>query len=336
MTSLAVATAAAAFAQEAQEGSTKIARWKGNAKGATLLYYDDGTTSSLKFAVPALNEHGVDGTFFLVPGSLEKDPQKFDAWIDAAKSPNIHVGNHTWSHKGAKSLEEMESEIAKADEVLRKRLSYPKDKLMAFAHPGGVPWDFTQEQQSEVGAKYALLSRLRGPRDIAGPSSNIKNAQDAIAMLDLAEKTGDLTTILFHGVGGDWFNFPPADHETLVREIAKRKEEGRIWAPSAIDALKYVAERDGASITDAYSGRSVAHATAGKTFAFNLNVTTDSTRYDVPLTLVTQVPADWKSATVRQWQNTFKVPVNQGALTYDVKPIASRILILKDNDPAGN
>ena len=321
--SLMIALAASAvsssvLAQKPEGAKTHIAHWKNDAKGSIVFYYDDGTSSALSFAVPTLEKYGVDGTFYIAPGWFEKNPENLDAWIDAAKNPCIHLANHTWMHGGAKTPEEAESEIAKADDVLRSHLGFPKNKLMSFSHPGGVPWAVTPDQEHELAAKYSLISRPHGDKGVAGPKHDVKTAQDAIARLDLAEKTGELTFIMFHGVGGDWFKFPAADHEILIREVAKRKAEGRIWAPATIDAQKYEAERNSASITN---------ATSAETLSFELVVSTDPIQYDVPLTLVSTVPADWESAVIQQDQRSFKAPVHQGVLTYDVKPVSSRITV---------
>ena len=319
MTALATsAVFSSVLAQKPEGAKTQIARWKDNAKGVIVFYYDDGTGSALSFAVPTLEKYGVDGTFYIAPGWFEKTPEKLDVWIDAAKNPCIHLANHTWMHSGAKNLEEAESEIAKADDVLRSHLGFPKNKLMSFSHPGGTPWAITQDQEHQLAAKYSLISRPHGAKGVAGPKHDVKNAQDAIARLDLAEKSGELTFIMFHGVGGDWFKFPAADHEILIREVARRKTEGRIWAPATIDAQKYEAERNSASITN---------TTSADSLSFELVVTTDPVQYDVPLTLVSPVPADWESAVIQQDQRSFKAPVHQGVLTYDVNPVSSRITV---------
>jgi peptidoglycan/xylan/chitin deacetylase (PgdA/CDA1 family) len=256
-----------------------IAKWKNNADCAFVLYYDDGCESNLEYVLPVLNDYNIPGTFYLCYGWLQNDyPERFDIWIKVAKNENIVIGNHTLTHGGATNLEEVTQEILLNDQVLRKVNGLNNDALVSFAYPGGVPWNFSKDEIFPILEKCNSIPRLRwgDTNCIGGVSAH--TAEDFIKVIDLAEQNKDVGIMLFHGVGGDWVSFSAEEHLKGIKELARRRADGKIWCASAIDVYKYECEREAATIdVQEYDGKSI---------VVNLEVSTDSSQYDTPLTIV--------------------------------------------------
>lgn len=51
-------------------GSTEIARWQNNKKGAVSITYDDGNRNQFKVALPIMEQLGIPATFYIITGSI--------------------------------------------------------------------------------------------------------------------------------------------------------------------------------------------------------------------------------------------------------------------------
>ncbi|MBQ3811263.1 MAG: polysaccharide deacetylase family protein [Kiritimatiellae bacterium] len=305
---LAAAAFAAALPSPAAESDgspVRIARWKGDAKGAISLYYDDGTGSSFKNALPELVRRGLPGTFYICGGWFggEDDPNLV-RWGTAAKEhPDIvFLGDHTWNHGGVTNAAQFAEEVSLNGAMLRKIAGLPEDALLSFALPGAVRWDVKPDEQAEVLAKHHEVLRhdfdgnVGGPKDGQNPTFRMKTAALAAEAFDRAEKNGGWESLIFHGVGGDWITFDLEEHGKMLDDLEARAKTGRLWVGSAIDVHKYETERDGAKLR-------VLRADAnGIDFLLpGLDPIEEGwlgPLYDYPLTIICTVPADWKSIRV--------------------------------------
>ena len=284
------AAAAPAMQNAAPANSApRIALWKGDAKGAVSLYYDDGTESSFSFVRPSLLEHGLPGTFYICCGWFggEEDP-KLARWGKAFREdPGIEPGNHTWSHGGVTNAAHLAEEAGRNDALLRKLAGWPAERLMTFAYPGAVGWKVSKEEEKACFAALHECVRHDFAQNIFGPADRadfpVHTFADALPILDRAEATGSWEPLLFHGVGGDWLVFPAEDHAKLVEELAARAAAGRLWVGSAADVEKYRTEREGASIErvkDDGRGGGV----------FRVRIPAASETFDLPLTALVPAP----------------------------------------------
>lgn len=309
-----------------------VARWSNNAKGAVSLYYDDNCPSHLEFAIPTLLRHHIPGTFYVCPGNWQGTNSWLGLkWQEAAKNPEIVLGNHTWNHKGANNVDELRATVTQADRALRELLGLKPDALISFAVPGGVPWTVSQAEVEAVmketksvvrqGWGDAMANGRNCPQASAG---GVFTSDEAIARtLDRAEANGSWQSILFHGVGGDWFAFDAAEHDRFVAECSKRMADGRLWIAPTISVQKYIAERDSASI----SAVSSSEDGGGE---FLLTVNTPFEVYDVPLTIVATVPFEWQSVRISSHGLDFKVPAKAGRVVFEVPPRSGTVQISKD------
>ena len=311
----------------------RIARWKNDATAAVSLYYDDGTDSAFDFAVPSLLRRRIPGTFYLCCGWFEGDKApKLARWGICRDHPEIVLGNHTWSHCGVQDAADLARELRRNAEALRAITGLPPGALVSVGIPGGVPWKVTPEEQAACFAAAGVVLRHPfGPENSGGPaglhpSVRMNTREDALAILDRAERSLAWEALLFHGVGGDWISFPAGAHELLLREAAARQAIGRLWVGSAIDVHKYETERDAARLSDV--------AATADGLDFSLEGLPDPAVFDVPLSLVCAAPDGWASAHIVRsapdGDAAFRVPVVEGRLVFDVPPAPARFSVRRD------
>lgn len=304
----------------------RVARWKNDAKAAVSLYYDDGTDSAFEIAVPALVRRRIPGTFYLCCGWFKgPDDPKLARWAVCRDHPEIVLGNHTWGHGGTQGPADLAQDLHRNAEALRAVSGLPAGAPVSFGVPGGVPWKVTPAEQAAcLAAENLVLRHAYGPENTGGPAGShadvrMNSFDDALAVLDRAEETGGWETLLFHGVGGDWFAFPAADHERLLAEIDRRRADGRLWPGAAVAVRQYEAERDAARLRPL-------PAPDGAFPAAELSFGTDPARCAEPLTLVAAVPAGRDSVVLEaDGAAPRRVPVVGGRAVFDLPPASAPV-----------
>ncbi|MEA3210841.1 MAG: hypothetical protein QOE70_3898 [Chthoniobacter sp.] len=295
------------------DSATHILKWKDGKKACVMLGFDDSAPSQLKNVVPELEKRKIVGNFYLVTGhSLWANTKA--KWEEAAKSPYVVVANHTFTHKGVEDAAQLDPELAKCNEVLYAL--HPERKqpyLLGWGRPGGVPWKVTKEEQEAALTKHHLVDRP----PFAGPPINYHSAAETVAAVDKALAKGDMVQLVFHGVGGDWLTTPLDWFTALLDKLEASREE--LWVADVVSWHQYETERKTAAVKVLSSGKT--------SIRLNLTCQADSTLYDLPLTLATKVPADWKNCLVVQGQNKTSLPVRDGAVQYSATPGAGEISI---------
>ncbi len=290
----------------AAEGETQILKWKDGKKAAFMLAFDDSAPSQLKNVVPELEKRKIVGNFYLVTGNKLYAALK-RRWEDAAKSPYVAVANHTFTHKGVNNAAELEPELAQCNEVLYKLKPEGKQpRLFGFGRPGGVPWNVTPQEQAEALAKHQLCDRP----PFAGPPINYKSAEATVAAVDTAIAKGEMGHLDFHGVGEDWLVTPVEWFTALLDKLEAVRDQ--VWITDVVSWHQYVTERGSAEIKNLKSDKDA--------ISLELTCKADPALYDLPLTLSTKVPADWKSCTMTQGANSTTVKVHDGVAQYDALP----------------
>ena len=100
--------------------------------------------------------------------------------------------------------------------------------------------------------------------------------------------------LVFHGVDGIGYEALP--HELLEEYFMYMKQhEDKLWIATFADVTKYMRERTNATV----NGKET-----GNTITVNLAHSLDKSMYDIPLTLRTYIPADWKQVQVKQGDKT--------------------------------
>jgi len=303
-------TAARVWAEDATgAGATHIAKWKGDKQAAFLLMFDDSAPSHVKNVVPQLKKRGLVGTFYVNPGKGGW-PAFREAWEKEFPAAGMVYANHTMTHKGARDAADLEQEIVQCNEVILRVFPGRNPRLISFGIPG-VPqgaWNVTNDELSQVLAKHHLV--LRPPFDGHGAMIHAKTADDMMRLADRALAQGSLEYIIYHGVGGDWIVTPLPEFTAFLDKLAAKRDQ--LWITDPVSAHKYETERSTAAVRTLETGQ--------KQVRVAVTTKADPQLYDLPLTLITPVPAAWKTCTIAQGGGTATVPVSAGLVRYEALP----------------
>ena len=294
-------------------GETSIMNWKGGKKAVFLLGFDDSCPSHIDNAIPELQKRGLVGTFYINVGSGPYKSRQAD-WAAIANNPSVVLGNHTFTHVGASSVQQLDTELARANEAifaLRPDLKHPR--LLSFARPGGVPWTVAAKDADELRAKHNLLQRPA----FQGPPFTFKTLGEAYQLIDAAIERGEMAQLVFHGVGGDWHVVPMDYYVPLLDKLQANRD--RIWVTDHISYAKYLEERQLAKVTVVSAD--------DRQIRLTLSAHTDASLYDQPLTLKTRVPVGWKTCSVTQGQIKDNFTVVDGTVQYDASPGGETIVL---------
>lgn len=297
----------------AQSPAVSVAKWKDDKRAAFVLGFDDSAPSQLKNVVPELQRRKIVGTFYLVTGNKLYASLK-SQWEEAAKSPFIVVANHTFTHKGVNSADELEPEFAKCNDVLYAL--HPEKKqpyLLSWGKPGSVPWMASKEEVAAALEKNHLVERP----PFAGPPINYKSAAETVASVDKALAKGDLGYLIFHGVGGDWLVTPMDWFTALLDKLESSREQ--LWITDMLSAQRYQKERESAEVKAVESSKD--------RLRLALTSKMDPALYDEPLTVKATVPGDWKKCRVKQGEAEQTVEAKDGAVRFDAVPNRAEIVI---------
>jgi peptidoglycan/xylan/chitin deacetylase (PgdA/CDA1 family) len=232
-------------------------RWPDGAKAAIVLTYDDALTSQLDNAVPALDEAGFKGTFFLSTVKLADVPR----WREAAGEGH-ELGNHTIFHpcaaatypteprntSEAYTVAAMLAEIQQQNVLLtaldgkpRHGLATPCGQTLA----GGE--DYIEALRAAGLVDYVRAASASGAEVREGPGSDPMHVPargfpddvtgpQLIAYAEEARRGGGIAVFLFHGIGGDYLQTSNAAHRELIAWLAEHREE--LWVTTLAEAVE--------------------------------------------------------------------------------------------------
>ena len=294
---------------------TRVLKWKDGKRAVFMIEFDDSAASHLKNAIPELVKRGIPGTFYINPGNGPYKSRQAE-WEKVASLPGIELANHTYTHIGGLTVEAFEAEVVKCTEVLNTL--YPDRKqprLISFGRPG-VPkekWGITEEQIKAVLAKNHLIERP----PFAGPPFQYKTIPEMNQLVDSAILKGDMKSLVFHGVGGDWLITPLDYFAAVLDKLDANKDQ--LWLTTSLSWHQYMTERKTASANELSSDKNRIRVA--------LTSEADPVFYDFPLSLATRVPADWKNVLVQQGKSRQTVPVSNGLVRYEAIPGAGEIVL---------
>jgi peptidoglycan/xylan/chitin deacetylase (PgdA/CDA1 family) len=310
----------AAHAQEKSAlGATRVARWKGDRTAAFLLMFDDSWPSHFQVAAPELVKRGMIGTFYICPGKGEYE--KFASeWEEKLWKQGMVYGNHTMTHKGVKDFTSAEFEIGECARIIRRISPGKVDRLVSYAQPGvqAGDWNLSAEALAELLKKHHLIDRP--PFTDHGAVYHLKTSQEMLELADKAIAMKGMEYLIIHGlerIKPDWGyqDFWPLKQEVffnLLDGLQERRDKGELWITDHISQHQYETQRNSAAVK--------VLATSDRLIRLDLTTTADPRFYDLPLTLVTQVPTAWKRARVSQGKKSTKVPVENGTIRFDALP----------------
>lgn len=308
-------------------GTTRVAKWKDDRAAAFLLMFDDGWKGHVEVAIPALQKRKLTGTFYMVPKKnayLAVLPQ----WEAAVEGGGVVYGNHTMTHQGVRDYEHARTEIVECTRIIREELQpipgKPK-RLVSFARPG-VPkgqWTLSKEDLARVLKEDNMIERP--PFKDHGAVYHLQELEEMTDLVDKAIASKGTEYLILHGVeriGATWQDFWPLKQEIffpLLDCLKEKQDSHELWVTDHITWHQYKTQRDAAKIKILKADE------AGIELEFTSQV--DPELYDLPLTLITNIPAHWKECQVVQGEFRSRVTAVDGTLTYDVLPNGPSITI---------
>lgn len=312
-------------------GDTRVATWKDNRTGVFLLMFDDGWIGQVEVAVPELEKRGLTATFYMVPNKGEFKARAAK-WAAAAQSSYVVYGNHTMTHGGVRDYEHAKTEIGECTRLIRDELQPlpgKPDRLISYARPG-VPdgkWTISAEDEARVLRETNSISR--GPFGGHGAVFNWKTLEQMTALGDKAVAGKDMNYLIVHGVerlGEGGQDFWPLKQDIFfpLLDYLKAKQDSReLWITDHISWHQYKTERDSASVKTL---KVVANG-----IQIELKSETDPKLYDLPLTLMTEVPSHWGKCNISQGTRRSLVTAVNGTLVFDAIPNGGPVSIWPAN-----
>lgn len=306
----------AAAVLSAADGDTRIATWQDDRTAAFLIMFDDGWPSHWQVAAPELQKRGLVATFYINPAKGEY--AKFPKEWDKVRAMGMAMANHTMTHQGAATPEAGVKEIENCQKALYALQPEPASRLISFGMPGVKEWKLPPEQHQATLKANNLIDRP--PFNGHGAVYHLQTTAQMIALADKAITAKGMEYLVIHGVERivpDWKyqDFWALKQDVflpLLDALKERAERGDLWITDHISWHKYQAERTAANVT--------VLATEAKLIRLELTATTDPALYDLPLTLVTRVPASWKQVAVKQGATASTVAVTDGCVRFRALP----------------
>ena len=264
----ALLAAGVTFVMTGAQAADATFAWPGGARAAVSLAYDDALDSQLDNAIPALDRHGVKGTFYL---QLSSEPvaRRMEDWRAAARSGH-ELGNHSLFHQcsGAgpdrawvaphrnldtTTREQMHDQVLLANTMLtaidgRRERTYTAPCFDVKALGG--------DYLPALHASFVAIKAGNGPGvppsmaavdpyRVASVAPVGASGAELIAQVKQAGERGTMIAFTFHGIGGDHLSVSSQAHEELVRFLAAHRKE--YWTDTFLNIMQHVRQQQAAT-----------------------------------------------------------------------------------------
>ncbi len=241
--------------------------WPDGKKAAVSLAYDDALDSQLDHAIPALDKHGLKGSFYL---QLSRDPvrDRLAEWRAAAANGH-ELGNHTLFHQCSGSLPgrewvepqrdldttpvaQMKDQVLLANVMLnaidgktKRTMTVPCGDVMAQDgnYVQSVAPEFVAIKLGNGAVTPDMLALDLHAVTVEAPA-NVTGAQ-LIARVKEAATKGTMANFTFHGIGGDYLTVSNEAHEELLQHLASQPDV--YWVDTFLNIMKYVKQQQALS-----------------------------------------------------------------------------------------
>jgi peptidoglycan/xylan/chitin deacetylase (PgdA/CDA1 family) len=227
--------------------------WPEGRRAAIALTYDDSAPSQLQFAIPALNQAGLKGAFFLTGANMTAE--HIPAWRAAAAAGH-ELANHTLHHpcrKGTYDMPERYTSEAYDVATMLGEIRTMNAFLTALdgkpTHAFGAPCGHKTSGGEDyygplIASGLATYFRDEGvppvaarmpPAMVAAPDGT--SGADMVAWAERVRASGAFGIVVFHGVGGDYLSVSDAAHRELLAYLAAHPD---IWTARFSDVMDYI------------------------------------------------------------------------------------------------
>jgi len=239
--------------------------WPEGIKGAVSLTFDDGLITQLDNALPMLDEHDLQATFYVNPGRHPEWEEQIPRWQAACRRGH-EIGNHTSRHPCScnfafdleyclekLTLEDIAATIDQAEAALDEL--FPEQKgNRSFCYPcyqsyvgAGV------KRQSYVPLVARRFKAARGGGETANNPYLIdlsytwawavtgNTGPEMIDYIEQALNQGHWAIICMHGIGAQHLAIGTRPFREMVEYLSQRREQ--IWTAPLIDIANFIIKR---------------------------------------------------------------------------------------------
>lgn len=285
---------------------SEIMAAKNGATSIVTLTMDDGVQGYVEKFNNLYKTYGLRGTSMVWSDRLASNQAFYSRIFEEGY---IDLGSHSKTHTtltSSVSDEVRTAELKGAQSEMRAM--FPGQEVITYA-----PADNKLDDRSAAIAKetyWAIRQGKRGFNSLNPPDSGIGGwydlkIQGVYNPLDMDEKECTLDELLdiaaaepvwmiemFHGLDGGFGAVSTAVATQHFAKMGKMQDEGKLWVASFPEATKYIRERQNTVITDIATEDS-------RTVTLTMtNLPEDI--FNAPLTVRSEVPADWTYAKVTQ------------------------------------
>jgi peptidoglycan/xylan/chitin deacetylase (PgdA/CDA1 family) len=237
--------------------------WPDGQRAAVSLAYDDALPSQLDNAIPALDRHGLKGTFYL---TLAADTvrERMEEWRAAARSGH-ELGNHSLFHqcsaRGAGREWVQPEQDLDTTTVARMQAQVAVANTMLHAIDGSTEFTYTAPcgDRAAADGEYiaAVAPMFLGIKLVGGdvvpdmwaldraavPVTVPVDATGAelIALVEEAGRRGTMINFTFHGIGGDHLPVSNEAHEELLAFLAANRH--LYWTDTFRNQMRWVRDQ---------------------------------------------------------------------------------------------
>jgi peptidoglycan/xylan/chitin deacetylase (PgdA/CDA1 family) len=237
-----------AWMAQAKVGQVRALPWRGGAKGAFSLSFDDGMISQVQHAVPILDQHQFKATFFPITSALAekgKEPDwYFGTWeaFLALGQAGHELGSHTVNHPhlaqmlagSPRDANTIENELWNAALTLEQKTGKP---VRSFAYPFGEYDDRVLRAVGQlhlVGRGVSGLANTSSANLLAMDASSFSYGPGRTLESDLAQvdqwKAKVQAQVIDRGAWGMWYA-----HDVLPFAQAVARKDS--WHPVSSEAF---------------------------------------------------------------------------------------------------
>jgi peptidoglycan/xylan/chitin deacetylase (PgdA/CDA1 family) len=264
-----LACAALALAGNTAAAAEGDFAWPQGQRAAVSLSYDDTLPTQLDVAIPALDRHGLKGSFYL---TLAAEPmrERLDAWRAAARNGH-ELGNHSLFHQcsargpGREWVQPAQDLDATSVAQMRAQLQVANTMLQAidgnteftFTAPCGDRMARDGDYIAQVGDLFlgikmvggAIVPDMRTLDPAAVPVTTPVDAtgDELIALVEEAGRRGTMVNFTFHGIGGDHLSVSAQAHEQLLAFLAGNR--ALYWTDTFRNQMRWLREQRGEAVS---------------------------------------------------------------------------------------
>lgn len=208
------------------------------AKLAVNVSYDDALPSQLENAVPALQQHQIPASFYLVPDN----PGFKDYAVQWQKVAAMghELGNHTFTHPCRSSLSNREwvtpdkdLDLISADDM---RLQVEQTNIVlkqldgrdrrSFTPPCGDQLAKGENYWSMIDQDVSYIKGFGLPAGVEVVWAPVEmSGQQLIDFITRQPDSVKIVTLIFHGVGGDYLSVSNEAHQALLAFLAAHRDD---------------------------------------------------------------------------------------------------------------